>query len=164
MAAAALPWMPALASRGDIPDVRENLFGNQDELIRRAQDSLQRMRIYRGPIDGQKSKRLTDAIKIYQRSIGREATGEITKDLIDNMGTQNRVGAMLGRLQDVRKAKIDAAREALLGGDATKGFIDEKTQREVADPTRDASACFQEPSERCLLHESVESAKSVFKM
>jgi len=164
--AAVLLWTaaPALAARGDIPDVRENLFGNQNELIRRAQDSLQRMRIYRGPIDGRKSKRLTDAIKIYQRSIGREATGEITKDLVDNMGTQNKVGSMLGRLQDVRKAKIDAARKALLGGDATKGFIDEKAKREVADPTRDASACFQDPSERCLLHEAVESAKSVFKL
>ncbi|MBT4721905.1 MAG: hypothetical protein HOB86_21035, partial [Rhodospirillaceae bacterium] len=37
--AAVLLWTaaPALAARGDIPDVRENLFGNQNELIRRAQ-------------------------------------------------------------------------------------------------------------------------------
>jgi hypothetical protein len=167
--AAALVWSlaapaPVLAARGDIPDIRENLFGNQDELVRRAQDSLQRMKIYRGPIDGRISKALTDAAKIYQRAIGREATGRITKDLVDNMGTQNKVGAMLNRLKDVRKAKIDAARKALLGRDETRGFIDEAACREVADPTRDALACFSDPSERCLLREAVESAKGVFKL
>ena len=164
--AAALLWnaaTPALAARGDIPDIRENLFGNQNELVRHAQDSLQRMKFYRGPIDGQKSKALTNAVKIYQRAIGREATGRITKDLVDNMGTQNKVGAMLGRLQDVRKRKIDAARKALLGRDETRGLIDAKARGEVADPTRDASACFLDPTEICLLHEAVESAKSVFK-
>ena len=92
--AAALLWnaatpAPALAARGDIPDIRENLFGNQNELVRRAQDSLQRMKFYRGPIDGQISKALTNAVKIYQRAIGREATGRITKDLVDNMGARD---------------------------------------------------------------------------
>jgi tetratricopeptide (TPR) repeat protein len=158
------PPMPAHGARGDLPTTRESEFGDQVEMVRRAQQSLKRMKFYDGPVDGRMSPAVRDAIKIYQRALGRNPTGKITRGLVDNMDTQEKVGAMLNRLQGVRQAKIDAARKALLERDETKGLLDDAARREVADPTRDASACFRDPTEKCLLHEAVESAKGVFKL
>jgi len=42
-------------------------------------------------------------------------------------------------------------------------LLKQKNIDEVADPTRDASPCFRDPKEKCLLEETIESTKAIHK-
>ena len=64
------------------------------------------------------------------------------------------------RLEKSREETIDRAREALLANPATSHLVDDRPV-DVADPTRDASPCFRQPTARCLLAEAAESAKAI---
>ena len=51
----------------------------------------------------QVSDALREAIESYQRSVGRTVDGKATRELADHMATQDKVGAMLQRLEAVRE-------------------------------------------------------------
>lgn len=134
-----------------------------DKLVRKVQQLLSNMGIYRGAINGQNTRDLEQAIRRYQRRTGRRVTGKYSKGLITHLDTQSRVGIMLRRLERNRESAKDAARRALLKNSQTRALISNNTAREVADPTRDANPCFRDPGEACLLQEAVESAKAIAK-
>lgn len=134
-----------------------------DKLVRKVQQLLSDMGFYRGAVNGRKTRDLEVAIRRYQRRTGRQATGKVSEELINHLDTQSRVGVMLQRLDRTRKNTKEAARQALLGSTQTRGLISKEATSEVADPTRDASPCFRDPGQACLLKEAVESAKAIAK-
>ena len=137
--------------------------GSGDDLVRQIQEQLSEMGFYQGPLKGESNKALVRAIKAYQKQIGHKADGLITESLLEHMETQARVGVMLNNLNSVREKRVKEAREALLQKEETKKLLDRSKVDKIADPTRDASPCFEEPDERCLLREAVESAKAIHK-
>ena len=151
------------APRDDFNGRSGGEIGTPSELVRHIQDSLSRMGFYSGEIDGRMNESLRDAVEAYQRATGRNPDGKISKELAEHMETQDRVGNMLQKLETARDVKIAAARKALMEREETRKLLKNESEREVADPTRDASACFAAPSEHCLLTEAVESAKAIFK-
>lgn len=149
----------ALDDEPTTPRAEEIIAG--DELTRQVQKILSEMGIYRGAVDGKANTRLRAAIKKYQRMLGRPINGAVTKDLVDHMDTQSKVGNMLQRLDSVRGANIEAARLALLKNEETRKLLQRNKEDDVADPTRDSTPCFRNPEEKCLLTEAVESAKAI---
>ncbi|MCD6073373.1 MAG: hypothetical protein K0Q70_256 [Rhodospirillales bacterium] len=138
-------------------------IGAPSELVRHIQESLARMGFYSGETDGRMNEGLRDAVEAYQRAMGRTADGKITKELAEHMETQDRVGNMLQKLESARDERIAAARRSLMEREETRKLLKDENEREIADPTRDATGCFAAPNERCLLTEAVESAKAIFK-
>jgi peptidoglycan hydrolase-like protein with peptidoglycan-binding domain len=133
------------------------------ELVRHIQDVLTRLGFFSGEIDGRMSENLRDAVEAYQRAMGRNPDGKVSEELAEHMETQDRVGNMLQKLESARDEKIAAARKALMEREETRKLLKKEGEREAANPTRDASGCFADPDERCLLTEAVESAKAIFK-
>lgn len=129
--------------------------------IQQAQELLKQQDLYGGEIDGIKTPALVEAIKKYQLQHGLKQTGRITASLLEHMENIGRVRALISRLDIVRKDRQAKARQALLANPATRKLIEEK-ENKVADPTRDASRCFESPSSDCLLKEAVESSRAVF--
>lgn len=156
------PFVEA-ATRSQQPLGLESEQGTQNSLILRIQRLLSAQGHYHGGADGRISEDLRSAIRRYQRLTGRDVDGKVSEPLAQHLATQNRVGDMLNRLEKTRSETKEAARRALLRGERTRALIDRAREDEVADPTRDASSCFEDPTEFCLLEEAVESAKAVGK-
>jgi hypothetical protein len=162
---AMLPGSAEAARAIELPDPEfeaRELISESDTILR-VQTVLTKMEHYSGPIDGRMNDDLSRAIKIYQKQLGKKMDGLVTEELAKHMETQSRVGTMLQRLDVVRETDIEAARKALSNRAETRGFIKNKREDEVADPTRDASSCFRNPHEKCLLEEAIESAKAIHK-
>ena len=159
----AAPQSSVAAPRDDFNGRPSGEIGAPSELVRNIQNSLARMGFFSGEIDGRMSEALRDAVEAYQRATGRNPDGKVTKELAEHLETQDRVGVMLERLDTERDAKIAAARKALMEREETRKLLKDENEREIADPTRDASGCFAAPTEKCLLNEAVESAKAIFK-
>ena len=159
----AAPGPVSAAPRDDFNNRPGGEIGAPSELVHHIQDMLTKLGFYSGEIDGRMSENLRDAVEAYQRAMGRNPDGKISKALAEHMETQDRVGTMLQKLESARDEKIAAARKALMEREETRKLLKDAGEREVADPTRDASGCFAAPDERCLLTEAVESAKAIFK-
>ena len=149
------------ATRDGIIDTPSGIASPSD-VIRNIQQALTKMGYYSGAVDGRMTESLREAIEAYQRAVGRTVDGKATRELAEHMLTQDKVGAMLKRLEKAREDKIAAAREALLQNEQTRHLL-QGDAKEIADPTRDVSACFSKPTQSCLLDEAVESAKGIFK-
>jgi hypothetical protein len=160
--AMAFASQPQAATReGDLRESPSDLTTPSD-IVRAIQQGLTKLGYYSGPIDGRMSDALKTAIETYQRSVGRTVDGKASRELAEHMDTQDKVGAMLKRLETVRTEKIAAARQALMQKEETRRLLD-GDKKETADPTRDVSACFVTPTQSCLLDEAVESAKGIFR-
>ncbi len=130
--------------------------------ILKLQRALSKLGLYIGPENGELNKDTIAAIRIYQKGAGLRVNGRVSLELLDVMQNAVRVRALLRRLKTARETGKDAAREALLSHPATRDLVsDDEVER--ADPTRDANACFDEPTARCLLDEASESVKAVFR-
>ncbi|MDA0241584.1 MAG: peptidoglycan-binding domain-containing protein [Proteobacteria bacterium] len=151
------------ATRSQQPLGFESEQRDQNNLVLRIQKLLSAQGHFHGGADGRISDALRAAIRRYQRLTGRTVDGKVSEPLVQHLETQNRVGDMLNRLEKTRTESKKAARKALLEGVGTRAFINKGRGDDVADPTRDASPCFQDPTESCLLEEAVESAKAVAK-
>jgi len=151
----------AAAATGEIPTAEPSEPRKSGTRILKIQKALADMGLYLGPIDGHLNPETKAAIKLYQKAAGLKADGVVTKQLFEIIENNSKVNSLLTRLDQVRQDKKDAARQALLDHPATRDLISEGNN-ERADPTRDASACFEEPTARCLLSEASESAKAVF--
>jgi peptidoglycan hydrolase-like protein with peptidoglycan-binding domain len=150
------------ATRDGGPVDRPGTVAAPSDVVRDIQQTLTKMGYYSGVVDGRMNNALRDAIEAYQRAVGRKVDGKASRELAEHMNTQDKVGAMLKRLDAAREEKIAAAREALMQKEQTRRLL-EGDKKEVANPTRDASACFAKPTQTCLLDEAVESAKGIFK-
>jgi len=130
-------------------------------LIKRMQKALITIGIFAGPVNGIADDETTRAVRQYQRSTRQTPTGIIDEKLVIHLETAVSVSNLLDTLSLARQAHTKEAREALLANPATKDLITEGLSDEVANPVRDPSACFTEPTVRCLLDEAVESAKAI---
>ncbi len=133
-----------------------------DPLVERVQKALAAVDLYKGPIDGILGAETEAAIRAFQRRTGVEADGIVTRGLAESAETAPLVNSLLKRLDQARKRKTEAARQALLSHPATRNLLG-GAGGEVADPTRDASSCFRNPTAGCLLAEAAESAKAIHK-
>jgi hypothetical protein len=131
-------------------------------LVRRAQKALKNIGRYKGPVDGRMNRRLDRAIRAYQRTAGLAADGQVTDGLIERLETGGKVEALLKRLDQTRRRERAAAMKALLSTPETSALIKSGERKpDVADPTRNPEECFRRPTARCLLAESLESAKAI---
>jgi len=147
---------PAVASAGDALGG----LGGFDPAVQAVQEALAALKAYQGPQDGVYSPRLRAAIRAYQTANGLSADGRVTPELVAQLNTATRIGALLEGLQKERKSGVEQARRALTENPATRDLLD-RPVHETADPTRDPSACFGAPSPDCLLNEASESAKAI---
>jgi len=128
----------------------------------RVQKALSEMGLYLGPINGHLNEETEAAIRIYQKNAGIRVDGKVSRQLWDLLNNAVQVRSLLKRLDQARRSSKDKARRALLAHPATRDLVSEDN-RERADPTRDPSTCFAEPTVRCLLDEASESVKAVFR-
>ncbi len=126
------------------------------------QKALSVMGFYLGPINGHLNSDTQAAIRVYQQSTGLDINGRVTRQLWDILTNAVQVRKLLKRLNKVRASSKDKARKALLAHPATRDLISD-TPGEIANPRRDASACFADPTVRCLLSAATENVKAVFK-
>jgi hypothetical protein len=132
-------------------------------MVRRAQQALSKLGLYLGPDDGILGKSTRAAIRIYQRASGIDPSGRITLDLIGKLEYAVGVRKLMRQLDDARSESIKDARSKLMNHPATRDLMKSDDPDETADPTRDATACFENPTTLCLLAEALESAKAIGK-
>ena len=137
---------------GDPTGINELEDRRNEVLVRRIQRALSELGLYRGPISGVLDDATQNAIRAYEQHTGVEVTGRISEAIAEQIETAVRVQGLLLRLDEMRKAHMDAARQALLAHPATRDLVTGE-QKEAADPTRDSRPCFREPTARCLLRE-----------
>ena len=134
-----------------------------DPLVERMQKALGAIDLFKGPVDGILGPKTEEAIRTFQRRTGIRPDGIVTKELVESAETAPQVNLLLERLDQARERKTEAARQALLSHPATRNLLGSGDSAGVADPTRDASACFRNPTAGCLLNEAAESAKAIHK-
>jgi peptidoglycan hydrolase-like protein with peptidoglycan-binding domain len=160
----AIPGYPVQAS---LPPLEEQPSAaarlQPSPMVRRAQQALSRLGLYLGPEDGVLDKSTQAAIRIYQRANGIEPSGRITMDLIGKLEYAVGVRKLMRQLEDARAESIKDARSKLMNHPATRDLMKADRADETADPTRDSSACFENPTTLCLLAEALESAKAIAK-
>lgn len=131
--------------------------------IRDIQSALSELGYYSGPVNGRLNDETRSAIRLYQSRVGIDATGLPSPDLIKHLRFVDEVQALQSRLAEVREEQIADARAALTNNPLTRKLV-KREQIAVADPTRDSSACFDQPTPDCLLEEAIESAKATFRV
>lgn len=129
-------------------------------LALRAQQALSKLGLYLGPEDGRLTKETRAAIKIYQRANGFEEDGQATPSTVGKLEYAVGVRKLMRQLELARADSIKDARSKLLSHPATRDLI-KSDDPDVADPTRDPSLCFENPTALCLLNEAQESAKAI---
>lgn len=128
-------------------------------LVSRIQEVLKQLGLYNGPVDGAMAPTTERAIRIYESQVELPVTGQPSRELLDHLETVGRANRLLVRLDESRDRKQQRARKLLSTSDlAAKLGV---TQVAVANPLRDPTPCFAQPSPRCLLDEALESAKAV---
>jgi len=159
-----IPWSAALAAREapDLPSIDREDGVLSPKTVREVQSALVTLGLYSGNIDGRVSGNLTAAIRLYQQQAGLKIDGRISEHLVAHLERALRVSHLLRELDSSRRQSQDAARQALAGHPATRDLVT-GGQPEPADPTRDPTPCFDNPTVRCLLAEAFESAKAVAK-
>jgi len=140
----------------------DNGFRKAGQAVLEVQKALSEMGFYLGSIDGHLNPETRAAIRVYQQGAGLKVDGKVTRRLWNLLMNSAEVHNLLKRLERVRKSDRDKARQALLAHPATRDLIKD-TSGEKADPTRDATACFADPTVRCLLDAALENVKAVFK-
>ncbi len=153
----------AAATPGPTRTVPRDTFGLPDPLVMRAQELLAEAEYYFGPKDGRMAPAIRRAIREYQRDNGFKDDGQASEALIKQLETGEKVGVLLRKLDATRAINIEKARKALLAHPETRKLLERGRADDVADPTRDPSPCFDDPAPGCLLHEALESAKTIHK-
>ena len=160
----ALPGIPAKASLPPLDEQPAAASRTQPSpMVHRAQQALSKLGLYLGPEDGVLDKSTRAAIRIYQRANGIDPSGRITMDLIGKLEYAVGVRKLMRQLEDARSESIKDARSKLMNHPATRDLMKTDNADEAADPTRDATACFESPTTLCLLAEALESAKAIAK-
>lgn len=152
----------AARARREVPSASHGEVPSADRLVIKIQKALAKAGYYHGPEDGRLGHQITKAIRAYQQHAGLPVDGEATEKLLEHLETGDKVALLLGRLEQAREENIKAARKALLSRPETRHLL-EKRDDGVADPTRDPTPCFRDPTVSCLLAEAAESAKAISK-
>lgn len=155
--------LPAFAAKPDglaDPQARPELYRLKNP-VARVQELLKSQGRYEGAVDGFMGSDLERAIRLYQKEQGLPQTGKISAELIAHLENVGRIRALITRLEDVRRQRQEKARQALLSDPRTRQLLDQKDYK-TADPTRDMSHCFAQPTSGCLLRAAVEASKAVY--
>lgn len=167
MALSAASLTVASAAYASLPPLDEQPSAasriHESPMVLRAQKALSKLGLYLGPEDGVLDNATRGAIRIYQRANGIEPTGRLTTDLIGKLEYAVGVRKLMRQLEDARSQSIKQARSKLMNHPATRDLMTSDSSNEPADPTRDSSACFENPTTLCLLSEALESAKAIAK-
>jgi tetratricopeptide (TPR) repeat protein len=167
MALAVVLTVLAVPAHASLPPLEEPTSGaarlQPSPLVERAQKALSKLGLYIGPEDGVLDRATLAALRIYQRGIGVEATGRVTMDLIGKLEYAVGVRKLMRQLDEARSESINDARSKLMSHPATRDLMKADSVAEPANPTRDPSACFGNPTTLCLLAEALESAKAIGK-
>ena len=155
--------LPSNMQAAHLPALPRGLTPVTDSLVLRVQKVLQKIRVYRGPLDGFIGSQTLKAVRAYQKIRDLKSNNHITNDLADQLETEDKVDALLNRLKDAKAESIEVARQALLTQKANQGLVKGLKEPEVADPTRDVAPCFQSPTPSCLLAEAAEALRAIFK-
>lgn len=151
--------------RASLPPVEDTYASSGrvvvNDNVRRAQKALSKLGLYLGPEDGRLDAATRAAIRIYQRTTGLETDGRITLDLIGKLEYAVGVRKLMRQLETARADSMKDARSKLLSHPATRDLIKAGQELGVADPTRDVTECFDNPTTLCLLTEALESAKAI---
>ncbi|CCQ74899.1 exported protein of unknown function[Include putative peptidoglycan binding domain] [Magnetospira sp. QH-2] len=144
------------------PSPPRNDFLLSDPLVVRVQQALADEGLYKGPINGLMGAPTARAIRAYQRRSGLKEDGAVSEELAQHIETAFQIRNLLQRLEKARSTNIENARKSLLDNPATRHLLDALPDgAEIADPTRDTTACFSAPTPACLLGEAAESTKAV---
>ncbi|MEQ8449999.1 MAG: peptidoglycan-binding domain-containing protein [Nitratireductor sp.] len=129
------------------------------EQVRRLQAALATLDFYVGPENGVYDRATDDALRAFRRGVGLAPDDPVDASALARIESRAQAALLLSALQRARADEIEAARAALRSDPATRDLVD--TLDEPADPTRDAAACLDAPTVRCLIAEAAESAKAV---
>ena len=156
------PSGPVLtAALQEVPEAKQPIRSDRPHpLVRRAQEALAKVGLYKGPINGVMDVETRAAVRKYQKIRNTRVTGAISEELVTHLETAFKVDGLLKHLDEVRESKMKAAREALLSRPETRHLVADEVV-EQADPSRDPTPCFRDPTARCLLAEAAESAKAI---
>ena len=156
---------PSLVLKVAVEEERSALVVD-DELLRhgvmvgRIQEVLTDLGIFAAPITGVFDAPTERAIRIYQGQVDLDVDGQATRELLDHLETIGRGNRLVIRIAVIRSREMDEARQALSSRQETLELLADDAL-ETADPTRDSTACFLEPTAKCLLGEALESAKGI---
>lgn len=163
LAGAVLGLAPA-QSTASIPPMESQASTTEylpiSSLTLRAQKALSKLGLYIGAEDGRLTKATRAAIKIYQRTNGLDEDGRATPSIVGKLEYAVGVRKLMRQLELAREESIEDARSKLLSHPATRDLV-KSDDEDVADPTRDATPCFDAPTAFCLLNEALESAKAI---
>ena len=149
------------AALQEVPEAKQPIRSDRPHpLVRRAQEALAKVGLYKGPINGVMGVETKAAVRNYQKIRNMRVTGAISEELVTHLETAFKVDDLLKHLDEVRESKKNAAREALLSRPETRHLVVDEVV-EQADPSRDPTPCFRDPTARCLLAEAAESAKAI---
>ena len=149
------------AALQEVPEAKQPIRSDRPHpLVRRAQGALAKVGLYKGPINGVMGVETKAAVRNYQKIRNMRVTGAISEELVTHLETAFKVDDLLKHLDEVRESKKEAAREALLSRPETRHLVVDEVV-EQADPSRDPTPCFRDPTARCLLAEAAESAKAI---
>lgn len=87
-ASASVEPAPIPAEKPDVPDTRPITRAE----IREAQQLLAKLNFDPGPADGLMGKRTAEAIELFQKFAGLEATGEVTRSLLEELRAVAKMG------------------------------------------------------------------------
>ena len=149
------------AALQEVPEAKQPIRSDRPHpLVRRAQEALAKVGLYKGPINGVLGVETKAAVRNYQKIRNMRVTGAISEELVTHLETAFKVDDLLKHLDEVRESKKEAAREALLSRPENRHLVVDEVV-EQADPSRDPTPCFRDPTARCLLAEAAESAKAI---
>ncbi len=131
--------------------------------IRRAQQLLTELELYRGAISGRLDRSTVRVIRNFQRSAGVDIDGQASAALLKALQERLQSNALLNRMRRIEREGRAAARQALRTSPTPRRPENNQTKPFRADPSRDVSRCLARPTKTCLLREAVVSARAVHK-
>lgn len=150
-------------SSSELAAVGQAIPANGAPQIRRVQELLIKLELYRGVINGRLDRPTVRVIRDFQRGAGLVVDGRASAALLKALEERVQTTALLNRMRRVEREGRAAARQALLASPTMRGLANSDADPFRADPTRDVSSCLAHPTKTCLLREAVESARAVHK-
>ena len=135
-------------------------------LVRRIQERLGELGLYRGRLDGRFGPEIGKAIRDYERQSGLPIDGRPTRELLEHLeSATGQARRLLRRLDVVRQEQIEAARRAFEANPAALNMVEQAVAESIMVTTAvDSEVCFKMPTARCLLAEALEATKRIGKI
>ena len=130
-------------------------------LVSQIQRRLAAIGLYQGTTDGRLDLETAEAIRAYQKSVGLDASGEATQELLIHLeSSTGKAQELVHSLEETRREQVKEASEAL---DESFGEGWDEGRYLVALPKSDNAAtkdeatdlCFAQPTPDCLLSEAL---------